>query len=67
MSERKFSKSLSFWAPQKGLGLNTCTFVGAGYEVDGVLYNAARNVISFLRDPTYPKNSSIFDLIMVVK
>ena len=35
MFQRKFSKSLVFHAPPKGLGSGTRTFVGRGYEADG--------------------------------
>ena len=61
MSQRKFSKSLAFRAPSKGLGSGTHTFTRGKFEVNGVPYTIARfnNIISPSRDLVHSWNSSI--------
>ena len=60
-SQRKFSKSLAFRAPTKGLGSSTHTFAGGRSEVDGVPCTIARfsNMISPYRDLVRSWNSSV--------
>ena len=68
-SQRKFSKSLAFQVPLKGLGSSTRTFVGIGFEVDGMPWNTTNfsTMILSSRDPTHPRKSFTADLIMVIR
>lgn len=62
-------QTLAFRAPPNGLGSGTYTFERVGFEVDDVLGNTAHfsKAILSSKYPTRHQNSSVANLIMVVR